>query len=503
MLLLLSCISFCSAGQSPPASARINYSWNGSQLIPVDKEEYQHDRLRRQVGESFFINFDETVSPNWILTSRRTIEYDNENRRRRTATESFYELQAGQAVPVVRQLFENFNLFEDPLGFTDLSITSTFDESGNQTSQRGNRFRQVRNSDGCVIANISEENTAPNLPDNAWTVTFRQEFEVDGDCETLASNSYRNEVLVGQIIIERNRFGQITFEESIQGIDRPDILSRNTRISVYNDRGKLQSFQNSFYNANSDREQVYREYYVYNPLGQVDTVFFEIDENGTVEKGFRNTDYDPSGRIALTENYSNNNDSIDLYILASYSTNTWDENGRILSFTSFSCRDDDRCFDRNSSFTYNEYNDVVYVRREVAETQNGLVTNTRVSEEEVHFRCDRARIEEKFSSNGINTSRTEWIYPLLPDCEEAELEDRIVLAPNLSSDFIAVWSSFFDGNPVRTTIIDVTGRVISEETMRPFSTFRLDVSDFPAGSYLLQMVIGGEEFTKKFIKTDP
>lgn len=77
-------------------------------------------------------------------------------------------------------------------------------------------------------------------------------------------------------------------------------------------------------------------------------------------------------------------------------------------------------------------------------------------------------------------------------------EDDILLYPNPTSDFIHVISDKIENAQI--SIIAISGAIIYSETLTSMEKLRVDISNYPSGSYIVSVVTSENKINKPFIK---
>jgi hypothetical protein len=105
------------------------------------------------------------------------------------------------------------------------------------------------------------------------------------------------------------------------------------------------------------------------------------------------------------------------------------------------------------------------------------------------------------SLDGVSWLDTIYIKPIAGVSQvSTKLDEELKLFPNPASNLLSLWFNHSNA-PVAYTIINQTGAVIKQQKSLTLTGLKLnvDVSDIPAGTYIIRLEVDGEVADRKIV----
>jgi hypothetical protein len=198
-------------------------------------------------------------------------------------------------------------------------------------------------------------------------------------------------------------------------------------------------------------------------------------------------EYDDRSRLIYQGNFQYEGVSPDS--LSSYSeyTRKFNNMDQVSMTTFYRCQDNGRCTLDIRTREYNDRQELIAWQSVETTYQDGEEVDENVYSFETAFRCDLSKNQEIRKTNGIVTQRTEYIYPIAPDCEGVSIEENTVVAPNPASDRVTVWTTFLNGLETEIRIMNMAGRILKEDRTKASYYASFNVGDIPPGLYIIHL----------------
>ena len=485
--------SFEIQAQNLPVISTISYVLSNQELVPSFKRTFKYKDEQTLIETSEFQNTDFLRVPRWDITRKSENLFDASGRDAGNRSTFFFQ---GEHRGKVSAISENSSILNenDEQELSQFSYTR-FDETGNIISFEANRYSYFYDDDFCLSEIMRESSLDSELNEQSWEEQSHSFFIHNKDCELISSETFVDGILNSTYHSERNVLGQITFEETLNGLADTTSIYRQVSTFEYNSRGQL---------IHADRISEdpglfyqFENFYSYNRIGLEDTIITIFTWDTTVTKTLEAYEYDDVRNLIKSQTYEY--DSLNNLILKFYQERKFDEFNQLVYSMSENCHTDDLCRLNESTISYRDDGQIEKRITSNVDLKNGEVIGEWSHTEDFVYNCAGQILEDLGSDNSRVISKIEYFYPLQPDCESGPEIRNIQILPNPASESISVISTFLNGQETEVSVYDNRGnRIYSTNTSNEFF-FNLTTARLSTGQYILQLSRGDSALSEKLI----